>query len=430
VALVEAADIGGTCVNRGCIPSKIWLRAAHLLRSIRDGGTFGIHATVDKVDPKGIVERKNGVANDIRMGMQGLLSNYGVEVKAGRAFMKTPREVEVEGAVFETQKIILAVGSGPGIPDVTGLDKAVWTTDQILDMTKIPSSVLICGSDPIEMEMATLLNGFGCSVTVASAARRPLPREDAETSRRLSAAMKEQGVEVLTSLTLESVSTTKGGYACRLSGAKGRTVEVERVLVAARKPSTGKLGLEQAGVALTDDGGIRVNHMLETSVKGVYAVGDATGGWMLSHCASAMAVVAAENAMGRTGTFSSHLVPRAVWTLPEIGAVGLTEEDAEAKGIGYETGDFPYSINGLAMSRDQMTGMVKIITDPRYGEILGVHIVGANATELVGEAVLAMQLECTAKEFARSIRAHPTISETLVDAARDASGWALYLPKR
>ena len=151
---------------------------------------------------------------------------------------------------------------------------------------------------------------------------------------------------------------------------------------------------------------------------------------MLSHCASSMAVVAAENAMGRTGTFPFHLVPRAMWTLPEIGSVGLSEEDAEAKGLEYEVGDFPYAINGLAMSRDQMTGAVKIVADARYGEILGVHIVGANATELVGEAVLAMQLECTAKELARSIRAHPTFSEALVDAARDASDWALYLPKR
>jgi dihydrolipoamide dehydrogenase len=188
--------------------------------------------------------------------------------------------------------------------------------------------------------------------------------------------------------------------------------------------------LEQLGIQLKEDDGIQVNEQLETSVDGIYAIGDATGGWMLSHASSSMAITAAENAMGNRQKFPFRLMPRGIWTIPEVGAVGLSEEEAEQQGLDVEVGHFPYSINGLAMSRNEMDGAAKIISDARYGEILGVHIVGAHATELVGEAVLAMQLEATARELAKSIRAHPTFSENVVEAARDAENWALYLPRQ
>jgi dihydrolipoamide dehydrogenase len=181
---------------------------------------------------------------------------------------------------------------------------------------------------------------------------------------------------------------------------------------------------------LNEDGTLQVKDTLETSVAGIYAIGDATGGWMLSHASSSMAVTAAENAMGQAGEFPFHLIPRGGWTTPEVGSVGLSEEEAEKQGLEIEIGIFPYSINGLASARNEVDGAVKIVSDARYGEILGVHIVGPSATELVGEAVLAMQFECTAREFARSIRIHPTFSEAVVDAARDAEKWALYLPRR
>jgi dihydrolipoamide dehydrogenase len=187
--------------------------------------------------------------------------------------------------------------------------------------------------------------------------------------------------------------------------------------------------LEKLGVTLNEDKGIRVNDSLETSVEGIFAIGDATGGWMLSHAASSMSVFAAENAMGANNRYPFNLIPRCLWTQPEMGAVGLSEEDAEKKGYDVNTGVFPYAINGLAMVRNQVDGAVKIVSDARYGEILGVHIVGSNATEIIGEAVMAMQLEATVQELARSIRVHPTFSEAVVDAARDAGNWALYLPR-
>jgi dihydrolipoamide dehydrogenase len=392
---------------------------------------FGIKAPVQELDLQAIVARKNGVSGDIQMGMEGLLGNNSVEVVRGQAVLKSPTEVKVEDTILEAKKVILATGSSLSLPAVPGLEEAALTTDQVLEMTEVPSSVLIWGSlGPIEVEMATLLNIFGCKVVLVSESRRLLPREDGDTSQRLAQALREQGVEVLPRFTLESVQKAKKGYACLLSGPEERTVEVQKILVSSRKPHTAHLGLEEVGVQLNEDGSIQVNDRLQTAVQGIYAIGDATGGWMLSHASSSMAVTAAENAMGNSHKFPFHLIPRGIWTIPQVGAVGLSEEEAEEKGIEVEVGVFPYSINGLAMARNEMAGAVKIVSDARYGEILGVHIVGGNATELVGEAVLAMQLEATVPELARSIRVHPTFSESVVDAARDAENWALYLPKR
>lgn len=431
VALIEAAEIGGTCVNRGCIPSKVWLHAADLLKNIKNAGEFGIKASVEALELNAIVSRKTGVANDIRMGMEGLLGNDSVKVITGRAVLTGPREVRVDNRTLEAKAIILATGSVLNIPTVPGIEEAALTTDQVFDMTEPPASVLIWGSaGPIEVEMASLLNIFGCKVYLITESRRILHMEDGDTSQRIAQALREQGVEILQRYSLQAVQKSDQGYDCSLEGPEARTLSVQRVLVSARKPNTARLGLEQTGVSQGEDGSIQINNKLETTTKGIYAIGDATGGWMLSHAASSMAVVAAENAMGKGKTYPDHLIPRGIWSTPQVGSVGLSEEAAEDRDMDVEVGDFPYSINGLAMVRGEMAGAVKVVTDARYGAILGVHIVGSNATELVGEAVMAMQLEATVNELANSIRVHPTFSESVVDAARDARNWALYLPKR
>lgn len=429
VVLAECAETGGTCVNRGCIPSKVWLRAGDLLDRLKAGKEFGINASVEAIDFTVLQERKSGVSAEISMGMEALLQNNGVEVVKGRAVIKSPQEVDVDGRIIETKKIIIASGSSLCASEIPGLTKATMTTDDVLEMTAVPESILVCGSGYIEVEMAFLLNAFGCKVVMAAESARILPQEDSDTSQRLAQALREKGVEIVPRASLSSVETTQTGTNCKLSGPKERSVEVEKILVSKRVPNTVDLGLEKLGVTLNEDKGIRVNDRLETSVEGIFAIGDATGGWMLSHAASSMSVFAAENAMGADNRYPFHLIPRCLWTQPEMGAVGLSEEEAEKKGFDVETGVFPYAINGLAMVRNQVDGAVKIVSDARYGEILGVHIVGSNATEIIGEAVLAMQLESTVQELARSIRVHPTFSEAVVDAARDARNWALYLPR-
>ena len=430
VALVEAAEIGGTCVNRGCIPTKVWLRAANLLHWIHRADEFGIKTSAEEIDLQSLVARRNGISSDTRMGMEGILKNNGLEIIRGLAVLKSPREVDVDGTMFEAKKMILATGSCLDIPEIPGLEEAALTTDQVLEMTKVPSSVLIYGSGPIELEMATLLKAFACKVYLVPGPDGLLPREDRTPRQWVTKGLKQQGVELLRRFTLESVQKSKGQYRANLSGPEDRTLNVERVLVSSRKPNIANMGLEKIGVRLNENGGIRVNKMLETSVEGIFAIGDATGGWMLAHASSSMGVTAAENAMGKKSNFAFHLIPRGIWTVPEVGAVGITEKEAKKKGIDLKIGDFPYSIDGLAMARNEMEGSVKIISDARYGEILGVHIVGACATELIGEAVLAMQLEATVQELAMSIRVHPTFSESVVDSARDALNWALYLPRR
>jgi len=429
VVLAECTETGGTCVNRGCIPSKIWLKAGSMIDRLKRAKAFGIHASVEEIDFKTLTERKSGVSAEIRMGMEALLQNNGVEVVKGRAVIKSPQVVDVAGRLIETKKIIIATGSALCTTAIPGLEKAAITTDDVLEMAAVPASILVCGSGYIEVEMAFLLNVFGCKVVMVTGSTRILPREDSETSQRIARALREKGVEIIPRVSLDSVKTTHTGTTCKLSGREAQSIEVEKVLVSKRAPNTADLGLGALGVTLNKDKGIRVNAHLETSVEGIFAIGDATGGWMLSHGASSMAVFAAENAMGANNCYPFHLIPRCLWTQPEMGTVGLSEEDAEKKGYDVETGIFPYAINGLAMVRNQVDGAVKIVADARYGEILGVHIVGSNATEIIGEAVLAMQLEATVQELARSIRVHPTFSEAVVDAARDAGDWALYLPR-
>ncbi|MBW1696884.1 MAG: dihydrolipoyl dehydrogenase [Deltaproteobacteria bacterium] len=430
VALIEADEIGGTCVNRGCIPSKILLHAADLLHRIKRSDIFGIRVTLQEVNLAAVMDRIHGVTGDIRMGMEGLLGYNRVKVIRGRAVLKTPNTVSVGDSIIKAKSIIVATGSRPDIPAISGLEDVASTTDEIIDMKELPGSVLIWGAGPVELEMATLLNRFGSKVTIAMEDARILPQEDRDTSQRVAQVLRSEGINIQSRSQLVEVKKTKKGCTCRLAGNKEYTVETEKILVATRKPNTAHMGLEQAGVRMESDGSIHVNKHLETTANGIYAVGDAAGGWMLSHAASAMGIIAAENAMGKSSKFSFDTVPRGIWTDPEVGAVGLTEEEAEKRGYEVEIGDFPYTINGLAMAQDHLTGAVKVVSEAKYGKILGVHVVGKGATELVGEAVLAMELEATVREFARSIRVHPTFSETLVEAFRDAANWALYLQNR
>jgi len=431
VALVEEGQLGGICVNRGCIPTKSWLKAVETLRRIRTGEAFGIRAAVEKIDFEMILENKNSCSEKIRLGMEGLLQNNGIEVLKGHATFKNPTEIGIDGTLYPSKNFAIASGGRTETPDIEGLSKALLTTDQVLDMQTVPASVLISGGDTIAVEMATLLNTFGSKVYIAIENRFVLPDEDHDSGQRLGQALNDDGIEIIARSTLTSIKKSKSGFVCELAGKKkSRTVEVERVLAGIRKPNTNNLDLAQAGIRLNDDGSICIDDYLRTTTHNIYAIGDVTGGTMQSHAASAMAVKAAENALGERTKFSFDLIPRGTWTFPEVASVGLTEEQAENKDLDIDVGYFPYSINGYAIARNETFGAVKIITDAEYRIIYGVHIVGPHATELIGEAVLAMQLEYTTEELAASIRIHPTFSEAVVDAARDVERWALYLPKK
>jgi len=430
VALVENDIMGGTCVNRGCIPIKVWTKAALSLRTIQTADVFGIKAKIDSIDFRTIQERIGGVTKDIRMGMVSLLGNYGVKKIEGKATFKGPKEIDVAGISYKADNFIIATGSKIDTPAVPGLEDALLDSDQALSLESIPESVLVYGAGPIEVEFATVLACFGCQVTLLSNGRRVLPMEDQDSNQRLTQVLRENGVTVILKQTLEAVIPVKKGFECKLAGGKETSIIVEKVLCASRRPNTAGLGLEKAGIELNEDGSIKIDECLQTKVPGVFAIGDAIGKTMQSHAASAMAVCASENATGQNRVFPFNLVPRGAWSFTDVASVGLSEDEAEDMDIETVVGEFPYAINGLSMAINDTRGVVRIVTCEKYGKILGVQIVGPNANELIGEAVMAMQFEYTVSELASSIRVHPTLSENIVDAARDNEGWALYLPKQ
>ena len=430
VALVEADTLGGTCVNRGCIPIKVWMKAASSLKTIKNAEVFGIKATVDNIDYKAIKDRIDGVSGDIRMGMGGLLGNYGVKVIEGKAVIKSPKQVDVAGKSYEGKSIIIATGSRIVTPDIPGLRDALMNSEEALRMDSIPESVLVYGAGPMEVEFATLLSIFGSKVTLLSDNRRIVPFLDQDSNQRLTQVMRENGITVIVKQTLASVKKAAEGFECKLAGGKVESVNVKKILCAPRKPMTDGLGLDNIGIKIDDKGAIIVDECLQTSVSGVYAIGDVVGRTMQSHAASAMAVCASENAVGRKRVFPSNTVPVGAWSYTEAASVGISEDEADDLDIDVVVGEFPYAINGFSMAINDIKGTVRVVACEKYGKILGVQIVGPNATELIGEAVTAMQFEYTISELARSIHVHPTLSENVVDAARAAEGWALYLPKQ
>lgn len=429
-ALIETAELGGTCVNRGCIPAKVWNRAARMKKTIERAGEFGIQAAVTGINLEEIVQRRKGVPKDIQMGMKGLCKNNKIDVISEKGVFKSPNVVQAGDKSLEAKSIIIATGTSLSKPNIPGLDDGVaMTTEQVLEMTAIPSSILINGAGPIEVEMAFILNAFGAKVIMISDDARALFTEDGTVSQRLTKALRDQGIEFMPRFKLTGIEKAKTGYAAKLAGAEAKTVEIARILISSRKPNV-DLNLDQAGVKLDEKGFIAVDPAMKTSAANIYAIGDVTGGWQLSYAATCMGVTAAENAMGGSRTYNANLAPRGHWTIPQAASVGITEEEADKQGLDVEIGECPISVNGVAMAYGEPDGTVKVISDSKYGEILGVHIVGSNAVELIWGASMALQMEATVEDLAYCMAVHPTFSETIAMAGQDAQSWALYLPKR
>jgi dihydrolipoamide dehydrogenase len=428
VALLEPSDLGGTCVNRGCIPARIWNRAAKYRKEIVKANEFGIQAKVEGIDFMKITARQKGVANDIKMGMQGLCQNNKITVVRERGEITGPGTLKAGANVLNAKNIIIATGTSLKETEIPGVESCCIHTDNLFGLTEIPKSVLILGGGYVEVEMALILSGFDSKVIIAVDGGRLLPGEDSDMVQRITKTLRAGGVEIRLKSKMVSAEAADGGCRVTLSGPEPNTITVEKVLLTARKPNTA-IGLESVGVVLDGGGFIKVNEKLETSAKGIYAIGDVTGGLQLSYAATAMGVAAAESAMGKERSFDSRLVPRGLWTNPESASVGLTEEEAEEQGIDIEIGECPLTVNGVAMAYGKMEGSVKVIIDSELGQILGVQIIGEHATELIWAASLAIGLEATVEDLAYSLALHPTFGETIAMAGQDAMGWALYLPR-
>lgn len=418
VALVEEKRVGGVCLNEGCIPTKALARSVELLLDIERAQEFGILVSEPALDFAKMMARKEMVVEKLVSGVEALLQARKVELFKGKGRLLAPNKVAVDGRELSTRGIIIATGAEPGKPPVAGLDlEGVLTSSEILELEEAPSRLVIVGGGVIGMEFVTLFNALGTKVTVIEMLSSLLPPVDEELSRRYLNLVRREGVEVHLNSPLRGVQK-KGPTLLVEYGAdeKVESVEAEYVLIATgRLPYTEGLGLAELGVK-TEGRAIVVDDYLQTSVPGVYAVGDVTGGWMLAHVAFRQGEIAAENALGDKKGLDYRAVPYCVFTLPEIAGVGLTEQEAKGKGIPYKKSIFRFTASGRALTMGETTGLVKMLCHEE-GEVLGLHIMGPRATDLIAEGALAIQMGAKASDIVATIHAHPTLPEAVREAA-------------
>lgn len=428
VAVVEKDVVGGTCLNRGCIPTKTYLKNAEIIQSIKHARKRGIvvDETSLKVNMDETVKLKDDVVKTLTSGVTGLLKSNGIKIYKGIGKILKDKSVQVGDERLITRKIILAGGSKVARIKIPGIESTlVLTSDEILNLKEVPNNLAIIGGGVIGVEMAMVFNSFGSQVTILEVMDRIVPAMDGEVSQELMKSMTKMGIKILTSKKLEKID--ERNYKLYLSLDDGQVIEADKALLSiGRIPDldgTGEIEFEM------ERGKIKVNEKMETSVEGIYAPGDINGQFMLAHAAFKMGETAAINAMGGDARSELKNVPGCIYTMPEIGSVGLTEEEARKK-YDINIGRFPFAANGRALTSGEGTGFVKVITEKRYGEVLGVHIIGPSAAEIINEAGALMEMQVTAHEIAEIIHGHPTFSEAFMEAAADSMGICIHLPKK
>lgn len=431
VCLIEKGAVGGTCLNRGCIPTKALYATASMLRSLKESaGDHGIEIGSLEFDFPRAMQRKSGVVGKLVGGIEQLLKGQGVELFRGEASLEGSGRIRIRRpdlvGHIRAKNIILATGSVPMRPEgLFAAGENILTSDEILDMKELPERMLVIGGGYIGCEFAGIFATFGSKVCLIEQQPSLLGRSDSQAVREVERAFKDMGVEVLLKTSVESLEPSDGAVRVRLEG--GRELEVDKVLVAVgRLPNSSGLSLDAAGVDTDDRGAVKVDEQLRTSAEGIYAIGDLTGGILLAHVASYQASVAVDNALGGDRKVDYSRVPSAVFTFPELAEVGLTEARAKEKGIGVEVGRFSYQASSKALCLGETRGLVKILTSKEDGTILGASIVGAEASSLIAEISVAMKAGLSARELAETIHAHPTLPEILMEAAEDVEGRSVH----
>lgn len=436
-AIADKQFLGGVCLNVGCIPSKSLLKNAEVARILREGGKeFGFSFENLSLDFSAAVKRSRQVSNRLTKGVGFLMKKNNIDVFMGNARLTSAETVEISDEKGEKQEhksknIVVATGANAIVPNgwtVDG-DKVVTYWEAILQ-EKLPKSVIVIGSGAIGVEFATIWNSYGSEVTIVEMLPRIVPLEDKEVSSELEKAFKKRGIKVQTNHKVEGIETTSDGVRVKVSSEAGeKYLEAEQALIAIGfTPNSRNLGLEELGVKTNPRGMIEVDDRMATNVPGVWAIGDVTGKLMLAHVGSAQGIVCAENIAGvETVVLNYEMMPRATYCQPQVASFGLTEEQAKERGYEVNVGRFPFQANGKALGLGESTGWVKLITDARYGEILGAHLIGPEVTELLPELTIAQMMELTPAEIARNVHAHPTLSETLMEAAHAAVGHAIHI---
>jgi dihydrolipoamide dehydrogenase len=431
-AVIEKERIGGLCLNWGCIPSKALLKNAEVLHLCQNASDFGISFDNLRFDLGAAVDRSRQVVEQLVSGVEFLLKKNGVSVFEGTGRLRSRQEIEVSpsGEVVEAENVIIATGGhARTLPGVRIDGKTVITSREALELRKPPASVVIVGGGPVGVEFAYLYRVYGSEVTVVEMLDRLVPTEDEEISRRLEQAFKKQGIRTMTAAKVGEVRVQKGKAKVQVSaGGSQEEIAADKVLLGiGMAAASEELGLEALGVA-TEDGFIQIDERMQTNVPGIYAIGDVTGKLLLAHVASAQGVVAVESIAGReTPALEYENMPRATYCQPQVASLGLTEAQAVERGHSVKVGRFPFRANGKALAIGDADGMVKLVVDEEYGDILGYHMIGPDVTELLAEASLARTIESTAREIGFTVHAHPTLSEAVKEAALASYGEAVHV---
>lgn len=436
-AIVERRFLGGVCLNIGCIPSKALLRNADVAHTLRERGKeFGFRFENLTLDYGVAHDRSRKVSERLVRGVQFLMKKNKIDVLMGAAKLTAKDTVEVtpdEGdpETLKAKDIIIATGAHPfTIPGVELDGEKVVDYEAAILRKDLPGSAVIIGGGAIGVEFATIWNAYGVEVTVVEMLDHLLPAEPDVVGKEIEKAYQKRGIKVMTKSKVKGVTAAKKGTKVTVETGDGEEVlEADLTLVAIGfKPNTEGLGLEDVGLKLTDRGNIEIDERMATSVDGIWAIGDVTGKLLLAHVASAMGIVAAENIAGvETVTLDYDMMPRATYSHPQTASFGYSE--AKAKELGYDVsvGEFPFQANGKALGLGDSQGFVRIVSDKKYGEILGAQMVGPDVSELLPELTLAQRFELTTREIARNVHAHPTLSETLMEAAEAAEGEAIHI---
>lgn len=419
VAVIEKDNVGGVCLNWGCIPTKTLLKSAKVFEQFKHAKDYGIDVKPDAFSANfpDMVKRKDSVVRRLTGGVAALLKKNGATLIKGYAEVIDANHVKVGEETYETKNLILATGASVIMPPITGLKEAfetgfVLTSKEILDLKTLPQSLVIVGGGVIGLEFATIFNSLGTKVTVIERLPTILSSVDEELRGLFQKKITKDGIQLITSASVHTIGSKSVSYEL-----DGKTIEIqtEKVLMAVgMKPNTNSfaslnLAMEKAGV--------QVNEHMQTSIPNVYAIGDVTGKYMLAHVASHAGLVAIDHIQGKDSKMDYHAIPSGIYTFPEIAMVGVTEQEAKAKGLDYKVSTFPLAANGKAMGENEKDGLVKIIVSKPYHEIIGVHIMAPSATEMITEASLAINLEATAEELVHTIHPHPTLAEMMMEAA-------------
>lgn len=431
--IIEKGSVGGTCLNVGCIPTKVLLACVGVLNSVKDGAEFGVKVKDFDLDIPAMMARKDSTVKRLVGGVESLFGKNKIQLVRGDARLSDPHTVTVdtpEGIrTIRTEKIVIATGSVTALLPLPGFEigNNVWTSTEALSFNAVPKSMLIVGAGAIGLEAGYTFARLGTEVTVVEMMPQILPAADTETANELMKALKKAGIKFMLNSTVARAEDTKTGKRVFIKTPDSEeSRQVEIVLVAiGRKAAISGIGLDEVGIK-HDRGKILVDEYMRTNIPGVYAAGDCTGEPMLAHVGWTESIVAVEHAMGMNSKMDYRAFPACVYTTPECASVGLTEAQAREKYRDVRVGKFTFNHNGKAMGIGETEGFIKVITEPKYGEILGVHMVGPHVTDLIAEAVVAMRNELTVDELVATIHPHPTLSEVTQEAALDALGRAIH----